>query len=81
MSYNVQTVDNTLELLAVPCLSKLPLERDNSIAFAIKLKEIISEKTHLNEAKPKNFYFVQFLLARFIKSHGGEYEKKNMRGD
>ncbi len=81
MSYNTQNVDNTLELLAVPCLRKLPLERDNSVAFAIKLKVIIGEETLLNEAKPKNFYFVQFLLARFIKRHGGENEKKNMRGD
>jgi hypothetical protein len=43
MKYNLQTVDNTLELLAVPSLSRLPLERDSPVIFAQKLKEIIGE--------------------------------------
>ncbi len=62
MKYHIQTVDNTLELLAMPCLRKLPLEREDPVLFAKKLKDVISELTQLNEQKPKNYYFAQFLL-------------------
>jgi hypothetical protein len=68
-------------MLAVPSLTKLPLERDSPVLFAQNLKEIIGEFTHLNEAKPKNYFFVQFLLSRFIKNNGGDEKKKNTRGD
>lgn len=79
--YKQQSVDNTLELLAVPSLNKLPLERDRPIVFATKLREIIGELTQLNEQKPKNYYFAQFLLTYFIKAHGGDERRKNTRGD
>lgn len=49
--------------------------------FAKRLREIIQELSHLSEEKPKNFYFTQFLLSRFIKSNGGDDKKKNVRGD
>lgn len=84
MSYNQpnnQNIDYILEILAVPSLSKLPLERDNPVQFAKRLKQIIGEMTQLNEEKPKNYYFTQFLLARFIKNNGGDAKKKNLRGD
>lgn len=51
----------------MPSLNKLPLERDRPILFATKLREIISELTQLNEQKPKNYYFAQFLLSHFIR--------------
>jgi hypothetical protein len=34
MRYNISVVDNTLEMLAVPSLSRLPLERESPIIFA-----------------------------------------------
>ena len=37
--------------------------------------------TQLSEEKPKNYFFAQFLLARFIKNNGGDEKKKNARGD
>ena len=81
MKYNLEVVDNTLELLAAPILYKQPIERTNYVAFAQNLKKIIYELSHLSEEKPKNFYFVIFLLYRFIKSNGGDEKKRNVRGD
>lgn len=41
MKYNLEIVDNTLELLAAPVLNKLPIERVNQVLFAQNLKKII----------------------------------------
>lgn len=81
MKYNLQTVDNTLELLAAPVLNKLPILRTEYIDFAENLYKIIKEMSHLSEEKPKNFFLVMFLLHRFIKANGGNEKKKNVRGD
>jgi|LauGreDrversion4_2_1035121.scaffolds.fasta_scaffold19942_3 hypothetical protein len=81
MKYNLQTVDNTLELLAAPVLTKLPILRTEYIQFAQNLHKIIQDLSHLSEEKPKNFFLVLFLLYRFINANGGDERRKNVRGD
>jgi hypothetical protein len=64
--YKTTSQDNTLELLAVPSLNDLQIERENVISFAQDLLKKIGIMTNLTDQKPQNFYYAQFLLDMFI---------------
>ena len=72
--------DHTLEYLAIPQFHKLPIERQDFGLFALRLKEIVTDLTHKTEEKPKNYYFTQYLLSRFIATQAKESKKVQERG-
>ena len=82
MKYKENKSENTLEVLAVPSFSQLPIETQNHLAFAENLNEIVTDLTMKTEEKPKNFYFTLYLLSRFIETQKQEKNKnENDRGD
>ena len=64
--YKSQQQDNTLELLTIPSLNDLQIERENVIHFAQELLKKIGTMTNLTDQKPQNFYYAQFLIDMFI---------------
>ena len=61
-------MENTLEVLAVPSFSKLPIQTEDFLTFAQNLNEIVTDLTMKTEEKPKSFYFTLYLLSRFIET-------------
>jgi len=66
MKYKEQKRDNTLELLAVPTFNNMPIEREYFTDFAKALLDIVTSMALTTEDRPKDFFFTQFLLTRFI---------------
>ncbi len=50
--YKSQQQDNTLELLTIPSLNDLQIERENVINFAQELLKKIGTMTNLTDQKP-----------------------------
>ncbi len=50
--YKSQQQDNTLELLTIPSLNDLQIERENVIHFAQELLKKIGTMTNLTDQKP-----------------------------
>ena len=69
--------ESTLEVLAVPSFSKLPIEMEDHLSFAKNLQEILNELTAKTEEKPKSFYFTLYLLSRFIETQKLEKSKND----
>ena len=72
MKYGKDKSDHTLEFLAIPQFLQLPIERLDFGSFATRLKEIVTDLTLKTEEKPKNYYFTQYLLSRFIATQAKE---------
>ena len=74
MKYIENKSDNTLEVLAIPSFSQLPIEMESALNFAQNLHGIVTELTQKTEEHPKNFYFTRYLLHQFIAN---QEAKKN----
>lgn len=62
MKYGANRSDNTLEVLAIPSFSQLPIDMESPLDFARNLHGIVTELTQKTEELPKNFYFTMYLL-------------------
>ena len=69
--------ESTLEGLAVPSFTKLPIEVEDHLSFAQNLHEILTDLTNRTEEKPKNFYFTLYLLRCFIENQKQEKSKND----
>ena len=81
MKYGKEKSDHTLEFLAIPQFDTLPIERVDFGTFALRLKSIVTDLTLKTEEKPKNYYFTQYLLSRFITTQAKEQKSNEERGN
>jgi len=59
--------DETLEHLAIPLFNSIKIERQNDLSFAYAVHRKIIEISNLADDQPKNYFYSQFLLNKFIE--------------
>ena len=62
---NMKKRDDTLELLAIPIMNQIKIEREDDLKFAIEIYKKICEVSNLSDDLPKNYFFSQFCLIKY----------------
>ena len=74
---NAKKRDDTLEHLAIPLFASMQIERQDEIQFALSVYKKIIEITNLSDDQPKNYYYSQFLLLKFIEERSLYHYSQN----